>query len=121
MSNHWDHDHDPTSFASVALEQNPSPIETRKETPIMSHTDDIYTDWAIDIDQHRIELTTALNTALAALAKASTAIAELTSNRVYDVEFAEGHDGADVAAFIDDSLRYSRAAYAIAHTITERG
>src|SRR5262245_5570072 len=69
MSNPWDHhDHDPTGFAGVAL-------ETRKETPIMSHVDDIYTDWAIDIDQHRIELTTALNTALAALAKASTAIA----------------------------------------------
>lgn len=92
----------------------------------MSNTDniteaDIYSDWAMEIDQRRITLTTALNTALAALAKASTAIAELSSNQVYDVEFAEGHDGADVTAFIDDSLRYTRAAYSIAHTITERG
>jgi hypothetical protein len=76
---------------------------------------------AIAIDERRVELTTALNTALAALAEASTAIANLTSKWVYDVEFAEGHDGADIAAFIDDSLRYTRAAYAIAHLITERG
>ena len=87
----------------------------------MNNIDDIWTDNAIQIDERRIQLTTALTTALAALAKASTAIAELTSNQVYDTEFAEGHDGADVAAFIDDSLRYTRAAYAIAHTVTERG
>jgi hypothetical protein len=43
------------------------------------------------------ELISSLNTALAALTQASTAIAALTSNQVYDVEFAESHSGADVA------------------------
>lgn len=82
---------------------------------------DVYTDQAMHIDERRIALTTALNTALAALRNASMALAELTSNHVYDVEFAEGHDGGDVAAFIDDSLRFTRAAYTIAADITERG
>ena len=59
--------------------------------------------------------------ALAALHHASRALAELTSDSVYDVEFAEVAAGGDVAAFIDDSLRFTRAAYAIAHTVTERG
>lgn len=83
--------------------------------------EDFYTDHAMLIDEHRIKLTTALNTALAALHNASISLAELTSNHVYNVEFAEGHDGGNVAAFIDDSLRFTRAAYAITHTITERG
>jgi hypothetical protein len=88
----------------------------------MTNTDnDIYSDWAMQVDERRIAVTTALNTALAAPHKASAAIADLTSDGVYDVEFAEGHDGADIAAFIDDSLSNTRAAYAIAHTITERG
>lgn len=82
---------------------------------------DFYTDHAMLIDEYRIKLTTALNSALSALHNASTSLAELTSNHLYDVEFAEGHDGGDVAAFIDDSLRFTRAAYAITHTITERG
>ena len=73
------------------------------------------------IDERRIALTAALNTALAALDQANAALAELTSDHVYDVEFAESHAGGDVAAFIDDSLRYTRAAYAIAYSITERG
>ena len=83
--------------------------------------DDFYTEHAMLIDEHRIKLTTALNTALAALHHASRALAELTSDSVYDVEFAEAAAGGDVAAFIDDSLRFTRAAYAIAHTVTERG
>ncbi|KMO69832.1 hypothetical protein [Mycolicibacterium chlorophenolicum] len=86
------------------------------------HTEeDFYTEHAMVIDEYRIKLTTALNTALAALHNASMSLAELTSNHVYDVEFAEGHAGGDAAAFIDDSLRSTRAAYSIAHTVTERG
>lgn len=82
---------------------------------------DLYTEQAMHIDEHRIKLTTALNNALAALRNASMALAELTSNHVYDAEFAEGHTGGDVAALIDDSLRFTRAAYTITADITERG
>lgn len=80
---------------------------------------DVYSDHAMVIDEHRVKLITELNTALAALQQASTTINELCSNQVYDVEFAEGHDGRDAAAFLADSLRYTRAAYTIAHDITE--
>jgi hypothetical protein len=110
MTTTWDRlDHDPTS---IAADQSTTTLAELAE-------DDYYTDHAIEVDQRRITMTTALNTALAALDQASTALAALTSNPVYDVEFAEGHDGA--AKFLDDSLRYTRAAYAIAHAITSRG
>ncbi len=114
MTTTWDRlDHDPTSIASNAADQS-APREDLTEH-------DYWTDHAIEVDQRRIALTVALNTALAALDQASSALGELTSDHVYDVEFAEGRDGDDVAKFLDDSLRYTRAAYAIAHTITSRG
>lgn len=81
--------------------------------------DDFYTQHDMLIDDHRVKLITQLNTALAALHQASTTINELCSDQVYDVEFAETPAGGDVAAFIADSLRYTRAAYTIAHDITE--
>jgi hypothetical protein len=87
----------------------------------MTATDGMYADNAIDIDNHRMALTEALNTALSALTRAANSIRVLRSNQVYDIEFSEGHAGDDVTAFIDDSLRNTRAAYAIAHTVTERG
>jgi hypothetical protein len=43
----------------------------------------------VAVEHHRGELISSLNTALAALTQASTAIRALTSNQVYDVEFAE--------------------------------
>lgn len=114
MTTTWDRlDHDPTSIASIATEQ-PTPLGQPTE-------DDYWTDHAVEVDQRRIALTVALNTALASLDQASSALGELTSDHVYDVEFAEGHDGADVAKFLDDSLRLTRAAYAIAHAVTSRG
>lgn len=114
MTTTWDRlDHDPTSIASIAADQT---------APLVQSPEDAYwTDHAIEVDQRRITLTVALNTALAALDQASSALGELTSDHVYDVEFAEGHDGADVEKFLDDSLRFTRAAYAIAHAITSRG
>ena len=109
----WDQiDHDPTSIAS----DRASSDEVQEEA-----ADDFYADWHAEIDQHRIALLAALNTALAALDEASRAWAELTSNQLYDIEFAETRTGEDVGAFLDDSSRYTRAAYAITHRITERG
>jgi hypothetical protein len=86
----------------------------------MTDTDDYYADWDLAIEHHRGQLISSLNTALAALAQASTAIAALTSNQVYDVEFAEDPAGADVAAFLADSLRFTRAAYATTRDVTQR-
>ena len=86
----------------------------------MTDTENVYVDWDLEVEHHRGQLISSLNTALSALAQASIAIAALTSNQVYDVEFAEDTAGADVAAFITDSLRGTRAAYAITRDVTER-
>ena len=81
---------------------------------------DPYADWHLEIEHHRGQLINSLNTALTALAQAKTAITALASNQIYDVEFAEDAAGPDVAAFLADSLRFTRAAYAITHATTER-
>jgi hypothetical protein len=81
---------------------------------------DFLTDVEIDIDNHRMALNEALNSALSSLDRAAKSIAVLRSNQIYDVEFAEGTAGSDVASFLTDSLRNTRAAYSIAHDITER-
>lgn len=86
----------------------------------MAHPDS-YADWDLEIEHHRGQLISSLNTALTALAQAGIAIAALTSKQVDDVEFAEGAPGADVSALIADSARFTRAAYAITHATTERG
>ncbi|MDQ1246123.1 MAG: hypothetical protein QG597_490 [Actinomycetota bacterium] len=105
----WDqNDHDPTSIARGCDHSD-------HQLP-----DDFYADWHVEVDQRRIALLIALNAALRDLDHASAALAELISNQLYDIEFAEGRDGADIADFLDDSQRYLRAAYAIAHRITER-
>ena len=39
---------------------------------------------------------------------------------VDDAEFADGRDGRDVATFLDDSIRYARAAYAVVHTVIDQ-
>ena len=38
---------------------------------------------------------------------------------VYDTEFAENPQGDDIASFLSDSLRNTRAAYHIAHRVIE--
>ena len=55
-----------------------------------------------------------------ALQRAAAALAQLRSNTIYDVEFVDGRDGGDVATFLDDSVRYARAAYAIVHTVIDK-
>lgn len=47
-------------------------------------------------------------------------MAQLRSNSVYDVEFVEGRDGRDVATFLDESIRHTRAAYAVVHTVIDQ-
>ena len=43
----------------------------------------------------------------------------MTSKHVYDIEFAENPQGDDIASFLTDSLRNTRAAYHIAHRVIE--
>ena len=67
------------------------------------------------ISDRRGALLGELGATLAAMQRAQTILAELCSNAVYDVELAEGPG--DVASFLHDSLRNTRAAYTIVHGI----
>jgi hypothetical protein len=55
-----------------------------------------------------------------ALQRAAATLDQLRSNTIYDVEFVDGRDGCDVATFLDDSIRYARAAYAVVHTVIDK-
>ena len=67
------------------------------------------------ISDRRGALLTELGNTLAAMQRAQSILAELCSNAVYDIELAEGPD--DVASFLHDSLRNTRAAHTIVHGI----
>lgn len=90
--------------------------------PVGSDADaeNLYADWDLEIEHHRAQLVTSLTAALAALTGAHTAVSALLSDQVYDVEFSEATTGEDVAAFITESLRLTRAAYALIQHVTDR-
>ncbi|ORW06385.1 hypothetical protein [Mycobacterium kyorinense] len=77
------------------------------------------TDNELAIDNHRGELICAISGAINALTRASGSLAALMSNRLYDIEFTEGTTGADLAAFLDDSLRFARAAYLLTQEVID--
>ena len=81
-------------------------------------TDSSYTDWDRDIDDARTELFGALTDTINTLTRAQRATTRL-AGPLYDPEYAEGVEGSDTAAFIADSLRYTRAAYAIIHRVID--
>ncbi|GAB4686184.1 hypothetical protein MOKP106_42790 [Mycobacterium avium subsp. hominissuis] len=77
-------------------------------------------DWQESIAETRSHLLTHLADAVKALQNAASSLEQLRSNTVYDVEFADGRDGRDVATFLDDSIRQTRAAYAVVHTVIDK-
>lgn len=68
----------------------------------------------------RGRLLTHLSDAVKALEQAAGSLGQLRGNTIYDVEFADGRDGRDVATFLDDSIRQTRAAYAVVHTVIDK-
>jgi len=72
------------------------------------------------ITQTRGHLLNHLADAVKALQKAAGSLQQLRSNTVYDAEFVDGRDGRDVATFLDDSIRQTRAAYAVVHTVIDQ-
>jgi signal recognition particle GTPase len=52
--------------------------------------------------------------------RAATALEQLRSHQRYDIELVDGRDGRDIASFLDDSIRYGRAAYAVVHMIVDK-
>ena len=73
----------------------------------------------LEIDRLRLTAAAALIQALTHLDIARRAIQELHSDHIYDVELVEHHTGPDLTAFIADSLRNTRAAYAIIRRVEE--
>jgi hypothetical protein len=72
------------------------------------------------IGETRSHLLAHISAAVKALQNATRTLEQLRSNSVYDVEFADGRDGRNVAAFLDDSIRNTRAAYAVVHTVIDQ-
>jgi hypothetical protein len=72
------------------------------------------------IGETRSHLLARLSAAVKALQKAASSLEQLRSNTIYDVEFVDGRDGRDVATFLDDSIRNTRAAYAVVHTVIDQ-
>jgi hypothetical protein len=77
------------------------------------------TDNELAIDNHRGELICSISGAINALTRASGSLAALMSNQVYDIEFTEGTTGGDLAAFLDDSSRFARAAYLLTQEVVD--
>ncbi|KQH80014.1 hypothetical protein AO501_12540 [Mycobacterium gordonae] len=75
--------------------------------------ENIYADWDLEIRHHRQRLLASLTNAVSALGQAAGAVNALLSEQVYDVEFTEAGAGEDIAAFTTESLRLTRAAYAL--------
>ena len=72
------------------------------------------------IGETRSHLLAHLSAAVKALQKAASSLEQLRSNTIYDVEFVDGRDGRDVATFLDESIRNTRAAYAVVHTVIDQ-
>jgi hypothetical protein len=72
------------------------------------------------VSEIRGQLLADMTAGIQALQRATTTLNQLRSNTIYDIELAEGRDGGDVATFLDDSIRYGRAAYAVVHTIIDK-
>ena len=94
----------------------------------------MYTDAALDqaveefveldrierIGETRSDLLAHIAAAVKALQDAARTLEQLRGNTIYDVEFVDGRDGRDVATFLDDSIRNTRAAYAVVHTVIDQ-
>lgn len=72
------------------------------------------------ISETRGQLLAHMAAGIQAMQRAVATLEELRSNTVYDAELIDGRDGGDVATFLDDSIRYGRAAYAVVHAIIDK-
>lgn len=72
------------------------------------------------ITRSRHTLLAELAGAVESLRRAADSLAELRSPQLYDIDLIDGRDGRDIATFLDDGLRYIRAAYAVVHIIADQ-
>ena len=72
------------------------------------------------IGEIRSQLLGHMAAGIQAMQRAAATLDQLCDNSIYDAEFVDGRDGGDVATFLDDSIRYARAAYAVVHTVIDQ-
>lgn len=72
------------------------------------------------IGEARAQLLAHLAASIGTLQSAAATLTRLCSNTVYDVDFIDGRDGRDVATFLDDTIRYARATYAVVHAVIDK-
>ncbi|BBZ15350.1 hypothetical protein [Mycobacterium branderi] len=72
------------------------------------------------LGQARSELLADLAAGISAMQRAAATLEHLRSNHLHDIELIEGRDGRDVASFLDDSVRFGRAAYAVVHMVIDK-
>jgi hypothetical protein len=75
---------------------------------------------AEELGQARAQLLTDLSAGVNAMQRAAATLEYLRSNHHYDIELVDSRDGRDIASFLDDSIRYGRAAYAVVHMIIDK-
>jgi hypothetical protein len=117
--------HDSSSFGRSSSEceiiAQPAGVLLMKRNTTMAITPDIDDDLAEQRDQARAQLLTDLSAGINAMQHAAVTLERLRSNHIYDEELIDGRDGHDIASFVDHSIRYTRAAYAIVHLIIDKG
>ena len=72
------------------------------------------------IGEIRSQLLGHIAESIQSMQRAAASLEQLRSTSIYDAEFVEGRDGGDVSTFLDDSIRYARAAYAVVHTVIDK-
>jgi hypothetical protein len=72
------------------------------------------------IGEIRSQLLGHIAESIQSMQRAAASLEQLRSNSIYDAEFVHGRDGGDVSTFLDDSIRYARAAYAVVHTVIDK-
>lgn len=72
------------------------------------------------VDALRRSLREHLDASRKNLNNAVTVLGQLRANDIEDFLFTEGRDGDDIAAFLNDSIRNVRAAYAVTQIITDK-
>ncbi|MCW2630806.1 hypothetical protein [Mycobacterium sp.] len=71
-------------------------------------------------DQARAQLLTDLCAGISATQRALVTVEQLRSKHLYDIDLIDSRDSRDIASFLDDSIRYARAAYAVVHLIIDK-
>lgn len=72
------------------------------------------------VGETRAQLLAHIAAGVQSLQSAADTLTRLCSNTICDVDFIDGRDGRDVAAFLDETIRNARATYAVVHAVIDK-